>query len=103
MFDRILLVFFVCNMFAVNLFACGEDQCPAEDSDPCVAAKRCDDYNNYKGEFASRPRLRCLDMCYSKCVKVIKASQENCSSSKEEDAISMMFQINNSFPLISCL
>lgn len=74
-----LIVFFTVFSGPISTFACGEkDACPASSCDK----KRCMDYIDRKGEFASRPRLRCIDLCHSACSDLLKDELKACEGKK---------------------
>lgn len=74
-----LFVFFTLLAGPVISFACGEkDSCPASSCEK----KRCLDYIERKGEYANRPRLRCIDLCYSACSDLLKDELKACSDKK---------------------
>lgn len=83
----VLLAFSLCfglSLYSSNALACGPrgSACPADDCDK----DRCEQYVNRTGEFAGRPVFRCLDMCASKCSRIMKDEEPSCKKEDEKKA-----------------
>ncbi|MBC7743163.1 MAG: hypothetical protein H7061_13265 [Bdellovibrionaceae bacterium] len=62
---------------STQALACGEkDKCPASSCN----VSRCEDYIGRKGEYAGRPVLRCIDLCYSACKDLVEGTLEQCGA-----------------------
>lgn len=70
-------------LISVNSYACGEkNACPASDCDK----QACSNYVNREGEYANRPRLRCIDLCDMSCRALIKGElKDKCSHHESQE------------------